>query len=67
MRTWLFGFLPSRVADLTGDDFYEILNSEEPWLVDFFAPWCGHCQIFAPEFEKVAEVTRSVMWTKELC
>jgi thiol-disulfide isomerase/thioredoxin len=25
-------------------------------MVDFFAPWCGHCVHFAPYFEKLAKV-----------
>ena len=24
--------------------------------MDFYAPWCGHCQVFKPHFETVAEV-----------
>ncbi|GFO05573.1 Dnaj homolog subfamily c member 10-like [Plakobranchus ocellatus] len=45
-----------KVVKLTYADFArKVLDSAEPWVVDFFAPWCGHCQVFKPEFEKVAE------------
>ena len=36
--------------------FEKLLKSKNAWLIDFFAPWCGFCNKFAPEFEVLSKV-----------
>lgn len=44
------------VITLTDDNFDgEVLKSDEMMLVDFWAPWCGPCQMMAPLMEEIAE------------
>lgn len=43
------------VIELTDANFDKlVLQSEDVWLIEFFAPWCGHCKNLAPEWAKAA-------------
>jgi len=47
----------SSVIDLEPSNFDNIvLKSGKPALVEFFAPWCGHCKNLAPVYEELATV-----------
>ena len=43
------------VRKVTKNNFNEIRNSEKPVLLDFYADWCGPCQMVSPVVHEIGE------------
>jgi len=47
------------VVELTDSTFQSEVEGKDIILVEFFAPWCGHCKRLAPEYEKAATALKN--------
>ncbi|OAX39551.1 protein disulfide isomerase [Rhizopogon vinicolor AM-OR11-026] len=51
----LAGVSASNVLDLDTTNFDSAIGKGKPGLVEFFAPWCGHCKNLAPVYEQLGD------------
>ncbi|XP_027139836.1 protein disulfide-isomerase A6 [Larimichthys crocea] len=50
------------VIGLTPSNFNkEVIQSDSLWLVEFYAPWCGHCQSLTPDWKKAATALKGIV------
>lgn len=50
------------VVELTPANFNsKVINGDELWIVEFYAPWCGHCQSLTPDWKKAATALKGII------
>jgi thiol-disulfide isomerase/thioredoxin len=46
-------YIEEGVLSLEKETFAQTVKKDQMWFIEFFAPWCPHCQHYAPEFAKI--------------
>jgi len=56
------GYGSDLLVTLTSENFQEtIVDSPQPAIVEFYAPWCGHCKTLAPHYAKAADKLKGMV------
>ncbi|EKX51721.1 hypothetical protein GUITHDRAFT_102326 [Guillardia theta CCMP2712] len=48
------------IKELTESNFYEVIDGSNNVLVQFYAPWCGHCRLMEEHYEDLAKLYKPV-------
>jgi protein disulfide-isomerase A6 len=50
------------VVVLNNDNFNKVvMTSKDIWMIEFYAPWCGHCKALEPEWKKAARKLKGMV------